>query len=424
MSTPDFEVIVVGAGPAGAMLTKELAKRRISVLCIEKEAEVGYPNKSTAGTPVETFELFDIPTELSYSAISGLRLYGPSEYYEVDFDSVFGRIMKFREVKQYLIKEAIKLGASIMVGTEAIDFLNQPGKNPVVKIKGFNGQRSLTANVVVDATGPESLFAFKLGLMPANKSSVKGSYSIDYFLKPGVGGAFEYFMDNAKPEKAKNGFFLDIFMGSKYSPGGYSWIFPTGDHQVKAGVCKMDPSYKMPGEKSQIDYFQKLWDENPQIQNAQPFELHMCPYRHWVIGGLKSATLDNFIAIGDAATRFQPVFGEGIRASFYSARFAAEAIERATKKKDFSKKSLELHDKLWIKKWGKSWDHSTLIYSVLYHSNDKQIDQFIGSLRKLDFGALWNLYLGKATIKDYMSMIRHLPDFMDKDTLWKIVKSH
>ena len=33
----DFEVIVVGAGPAGAMITKELAKRKISVVCIEKE---------------------------------------------------------------------------------------------------------------------------------------------------------------------------------------------------------------------------------------------------------------------------------------------------------------------------------------------------------------------------------------------------
>lgn len=36
----DFEVIVVGAGSAGAMISKELARRKISVLCIEVRGPV------------------------------------------------------------------------------------------------------------------------------------------------------------------------------------------------------------------------------------------------------------------------------------------------------------------------------------------------------------------------------------------------
>ncbi len=419
---PDFEVIVVGAGPAGAMLTKELAKRKISVLCIEREIEAGHPNKSTAGTPLDTFEIFDIPKSLAYEGISGLRLFGPTESYIAEFDSAFGRLLKFREVKQYLIKEAIGYGASIMLGTEVTDILKENGKIAGVSYKGFEGEGSLRANVVVDATGPEALLAVKLGLMPTQKLD-EDAQSLDYFSKPGVGGAFEYFMGNAKPDKAKQGFFLDLFFGSQYAPGGYSWIFPTSDHEVKTGVCKMDPTFKVKGEKSQKQYFDKLMAENSQLKGAQPFEVHLCPYRHWVIGGLKSATLDNFMAIGDAATKFQPVFGEGVRASFYSAHFAAEAIEEARKKNDYSKKVLELHDKLWDKKWGRNWDLSKIIFKALYHSSDAQLDELIRALRKIDFETLWNIYMGKSSKKDYLSLVKHLPGLISDGSAWKILKS-
>ena len=328
----DFEVVVVGAGPAGAMLTKELAKRKFSVLCIEKEIEAGHPNKSTAGTPIDTFETFEIPKELSYEDITGLRIFGPNESYVQEFHEPYGRLFKFRELKQHLVKEAITYGAHTMVGTEVTEILKANGKPVGVSYKGFEGVGSVRANVIVDATGPEALLTAKLGLIPTSPAQLKDdTQSLEYFSKPGVGGAFEYFMGNAKPDKGERGFYLDLFLGSELAPGGYSWIFPTSDHEVKAGVCKMDPTFSVPNEKSQKDYFQKLWDENHQIKDAQPFEVHLCPYRHWVIGGLKSATLDNFISIGDAATKFQPVFGEGVRAAFYSAHYAADAIEKARK---------------------------------------------------------------------------------------------
>ena len=418
----DFEVIVVGAGPAGTMLTKELAKRKFSVLCIEKEIEAGLPNKSTAGTPLDTFEIFDLPIELGYDEISGLRIFGPTESWIQEYDRPYARLFKFRELKQHLIREAISYGAHAMVATEVTGTIIEQGKLTGVKYKGFEGAGEMRANVIVDATGPESVLASELGLMPRYEVN-EDAESLDYFSKPGVGGAFEYFMANAKPDRGQHGFYLDLFMGSEWAPGGYSWIFPTSDHEVKAGVCKMDPTYTVPDETSQKKYFEKLWHENPQIRNAQPFEVHLCPYRHWVIGGLKSATLDNFMAIGDAATKFQPVFGEGIRASFYTAHFAADALEEARKKNDYSKRGLELQDKLWDKKWGSQWNLSAIIYKVLYHSSDEQIDNFIRGLRKLEFSTLWNLYLGKGSTKDNLTFVRHLADFVDKETVQKVLKS-
>lgn len=418
----DFEVIVVGAGPAGAMITKELAKRKISVACIEREIEAGYPSKSTAGTPLDTFEVFDIPENLGYEGVSGLRVFGPSQSYVHESPTVFGRLFQFRELKQHLIKEAIRLGAAVMLGTTVTDILQEDGKIVGISYEGFEGKGTIRANVIVDATGPEAIFAAKLGLMPKHELH-ENPRSLDYFTKPGVGGGFEYFMENVKPDKGQNGFFLDLFLGTEYTPGGYSWIFPTSDHEAKAGACKMNPDFTVQNEKSQKEYFQKLWNENPQLKDAQPFEVHMCPYRHWIIGGLKTATLDNFIAIGDAATKFQPVFGEGVRASFYSAHFAADAIEEATKKKDYSQKVLGLYDKLWDEKWGRNWELSTMAYKILYSSTDAELDTLIKALPKLNFESLWNLYLGKGSIKDKIAVGAQLTGVLNTNTLSMLIKA-
>ncbi len=422
MQSVDFEVIVVGAGPAGAMLTKELAKRKISVICIEREVEAGYPSKSTAGTPLDTFKIFNLPEDLGYEGLSGFRLYGPTESYVADFGRPFAKLFKFRELKQHLIKEAISLGAHTMFGVNVTGAIKKNGRISGVNYSGFEGDGAITANVVVDATGPEALLAFDLGLMPKSIEK-EDSSSLSYFSKPKVGGAFEYFLANANPDRGKAGFFIDIFLGAKYTPGGYSWIFATGENEVKAGACKMNPTFTVPNEKSQKEYFQDLWNANHQIKDAQPFEVHLCPYRHWVIGGLKSATLDNFMAIGDAATKFQPVFGEGVRAAFYSAHFAADALEEAVKKKDYSKKMLELQDKLWKEKWGRNWDVSKIIFQILYHSSDEEIDKFIKGLSKLDLDTLWNFYLGNANRKDYITFFKSLAGLVDKATVWKLIKS-
>lgn len=272
----DFEVIVVGAGPAGAMLTKELAERNFAVACIEREREIGYTNKSTAATPLDTFETFDIPRNLGFDDLGGFRFQGPTELCIKEFGGTIGRVLMFREVKQYLVKEAIRAGATVVLGATVIDIQKESGRISGIKYRGITGEDVLTTDVVVDASGPEAVLATKLGLWEKRPEQ--------------LGVAFEYFLENAKPDRGAYGFYLDFFMGSRYAPGGYAWIFATKDHQVKAGICKLNPNFKISNEKSQVEYLHELWHENPQIKGAQPFEIHECA--HYITGGVEHATLE------------------------------------------------------------------------------------------------------------------------------------
>lgn len=403
----DVEVIVVGAGPAGAAITLELAKRKFRVLCIEREFEVGYPNKSTAATPLETFEVFELPEKLGFGGICGFRMFGPSTSYTGETDQVIGRVLRFREVKQYLFREAIRLGAQTMLGTEVTGAIREGEKVVGVSYRGHEGKGEVRANVVVDCTGPAATLAVELGLWKKRPQE--------------LGVALEYFLEGAKPDAGNMGFFLDFYIGNTVAPGGYAWIFGTAKDQVKAGICKLHPPFTAPNEKSQRDYFYDLWRTNSQIQGAFPFEIHRCA--HYVTGGVWDCARDGFLAIGDAVNKVNPIFGEGVRPSFWSARFGADAIEEARKTGDFTKKRLSLFDTLWEKKWGTYLRFSKIFFQLLYTTHDKTLDDLVRALQKLDVEVWLRLYLGTATREDYMAFFSVAPQVLDRTVISAFLKS-
>lgn len=404
---PDYEVIVVGAGPAGAMITKELVQRNFAVLCVEKEVEVGYTNKSTASTPLDTFETFEIPRELAFEDLKGARIFGPTKDCVIELEGTVGRVLRFRELKQYLIREAIKNGAHVVLGAEVKSAIVKKGQILGIKYHGRDGTIEVTANVVVDASGPQGILSTSFGLWKKKPKQ--------------IGLAFEYFMEGVKPVVAKSGgYYMDFFMGSARAPGGYGWIFPTGPTEAKAGMCKLLATHKVPNELSQREYFNKIWHEDPQLTNAQPFELHECA--HYITDPVDHSVLDNFVAVGDAVNKVHPLFGEGIRASFYSARYAAMAIEEARKLNDYSAPILGLYDKMWKKKWNKNWRFARHAQKSLYSANDRALDLLIEKLGKMNPEVLFRLYLGQATPKDYLVMARSIPSMVDRKTIGSILR--
>lgn len=404
---PDFEVIVVGAGPAGAMMTYELARRKFAVICLEKESEVGYPNKSTAATPSQTFTDFELPHDLGFCDVYGMRIFGPTQTFMAEFDQPVGKVFKFRELKQYLIQEAINTGAQMRLKTEVVDFIRKDGDISGIKYKSDDGEGEIYADVVVDASGPQTLLAPNAGLWQKNPDQ--------------LGVAYEYFLEKCHPDKIQTGFYLDIILGSEWAPGGYAWIFPTSATQVKAGICKLNPAFKVPNELTQRDYFHKLLKTNPQIKGSQAFEIHECA--HYITGGVAVSVADHFLAIGDAVNKVNPLFGEGVRSALYSARFAAEALTQARRHKEYSKKHLGLYDELWKKKWGTNWMFAKILFNLMYQASDPQLDELVKALQKFTAQTLYNLYVGKARSVDYLNLVKQVPQAANYKTVGMLLKS-
>ncbi len=57
----EFAVVVIGAGPAGGQCARRLAQQGIRVLLVEQHSDFSQNNYSSAASPLETMELFDLP---------------------------------------------------------------------------------------------------------------------------------------------------------------------------------------------------------------------------------------------------------------------------------------------------------------------------------------------------------------------------
>lgn len=393
MSKPDkekYDAIIIGAGPAGGSCARELAKMGHSVLIIDRSAEIGEPNYSTAGTHPETIKEFNLPKELIFTSWNNLQFRGPNgKFVNIKYDKIIGYSIKFRELKQFLTKEAINNQATTHIQTTAVDLIkDERGKIIGVKTQGIEGDKNYFANVVVDATGVEGKFATQLGLRKtANLDSAIG---------------FEQLMTNINlPDNGKT---VYIGLGSQEAPGGYTWIFPTSEKEAKVGIAWFPEYNKKYNEKLDIkEYFQKFLKSYPGFEKAEEIENH-CHGAVIIKDGksLKNYSMDNFICIGCAAAQINPLAGEGIRHFLRSGRMAAQVISEAIKNQDFSQNQLSKYDKLWKDYAEEKWKLCAYLHQFIYFASDQNINKFLETSREIDKEKILKIiwFYDKKAIKD------------------------
>ncbi len=377
----NYDVIVCGAGPAGGSCARELSKKGLKVLLLEKSLEIGEPNFSTAGTPPETIKDFDLPKEIIFSDWNSLLISGPTERTEFTFDNKIGYTMRFRELKQFLVKDAIKNGAETRVNANVTKAIIKDDKIVGVDFNGVYGREEAYAKIIVDSTGARSFLASQLGL---RKNMIEG-YS----------PAVEYYMTNLDLERDSKR--IDIYIGSKFK-GGYAWIFPTGKNEAKVGLGWI-ASLHSQEKKNIIHELNDFIKENNQLKNGNFIELHS----HFLFAnpGLKKHTMNGFIAIGDAATQVNPLAGEGIRHCLWSGRIASDVIDKTLKNKG----KLSDYDNGWKKYTKNKWPLCLRISKYLGSLDDKSLDLFLSKLKKVDKEDVLNMlfhykfYLGLKYIK-------------------------
>lgn len=347
-----FDVIIVGAGPAGAECARELSKKGRKVLIIEKSPGIGRPDFSSGGTPKETFEDFDLPLDLGRGSWSKILVAAYNDSKTLDYQKIRGYVFDFNKLKKFLVGEAIRNGAEVLVGTSAEEPVMKDDFTIGVRYKGAFGEGIAMGKVIVDASGPAGVLASKIGL----RKAVPCSASI----------GIELIVENA-PEEFKD--ILAFYFSDYYVPHGYGWIFPFGQNSLKVGVA----IYKAKehgineaeyGTRDMMKVLKNFIAKFPQLKNTQPMDLH--GGNIYINGGIKKHSKNGFLAIGDAAMQINPLAGEGIRPALHSGRMAADVIDKALSQNDFSEDVLKEYDKNWQKYIGPKWRRSFLISEKLY----------------------------------------------------------
>ena len=294
----NHDVIVVGAGPAGATLAYELAERGIRVLLLEKEKLPRY--KCCAGGVTSKtarlldFDISEIVEDVIYEVSFTFNL--GSSYLGQYSQPLIYTVM--RDVLDYfLVKKAQQAGAMLMDGQKVTQI--QVGDD---RIQISSADNMFCSRLVVGADGAYSVVARELG-MKRNMEYVTGIDS-------------EIVVSEEELAKWKSRAQMELGC----VPGGYAWVFPkhghlsigVGGHTSKVGHLKQHHQR----------FLNSLNIGNYTITRSSSHLIPTCTK-----GGL--VWQDKALLLGDAAGLADPLTGEGIYYAILSAQLAAPVIENS-----------------------------------------------------------------------------------------------
>jgi len=292
------DVIVVGAGPAGATLAYELAKKGIGVLVLEKEklprykcCAGGVTSKAAKLLDYDISEVVeDVIYELSFTFNMG------NSYLGQHSQPLIYTVM--RDVfDHFLVKKAQQLGAVVRDGQKVTQI--QVSADCVDISTADNTFRS---RLVVGADGAYSIVARELSM----------GGNIEYL----VGIESEIVVPEEELVKWKSRVHIDLGC----IPGGYAWVFPKRNHLSIGAGCLVSKARAL--NRCRQKFLNSLSIGSYTITTSSSHLIPTCTTGRLV-------WQDRVLLLGDAAGLVDPLTGEGIHNAIQSAQLAAPVIENS-----------------------------------------------------------------------------------------------
>ena len=289
-----YDVLVVGAGPAGSSTAIHLARAGARVLLVDRAR---FPRDKPCGGGLTGRALKRIPVDPSPVVERDvdrfeLRLRYGSRFTR-DHDRPLIRMTQRRRLDAFLAEHAAAAGAELRDGTRIDSFeLDETG------VTARAGRNAVRAGALVGADGANGIVARALG--------------IDGEIVRGV--ALE---GNVPLDALRGDLERTAVIELAVLPGGYGWVFPKGDH-ANLGVG----GWGSEGPRLR-DHLARLAREHGVDAGAvTDVRGHRLPMRRLGTPAARGRAL----LVGDAAGLVDPLSGDGMYEAFTSARLAAEAI--------------------------------------------------------------------------------------------------
>lgn len=323
-----YDVIIIGAGPAGTCAAKKLAEAGYSVVVYEKRNEIGAPKRCGEGLDTKAEELVGkIPAKCIAQKIKGARVYAPNGKYLEAVVEKGGYVLERKVFDKWLAAQATNAGAKIQAGTNIKKLIVENGYVKGIKGEFLGNQFEAKAQIVIFAGGSDSSLPKQAGINTTCNPKL-------------IDTCLQYEMAGVK----SNPNFIHIYLGNEIAPRGYAWCFPKGNHTANVGVGVV------PGKDTPRYYLDKFVERNEELVKASIIEVNAGGVP---VGGLlKDMATNGFIVCGEAAHHVNPIHGGGIKEAIVSGQIAADIAIKALKKNDYSKKVLSEFNDIWWKQRG------------------------------------------------------------------------
>lgn len=348
----EYDLMVIGAGPAGATAAAEAASSGLKVLLIEKES---LPRHKTCGGGMpmvvqncikDLAPFAFIESDVKYMRLTKdfkdphLKNINPPGY-EKDISIWMVQRAVFDNA---LAERAVKLGAVLKDNMQVKDIFKEEDYI-VVKCDSFSAK----AKHLIGADGANGIVGRKFSL----RKDAPKAIAIEI--------EFPYSWREDKPNLQKDYLHLDVGCIN----GGYAWIFPKEDHlNIGAGLFNLSTLSKTERKEIPTKLKKAIYDylEMFDIEyDESTFNYFAHPLPIWN-GKEDLNTKDGRVLLaGDAAGLISPMFGDGIYHAITSGKLAVKTIVE-NKTKDYTK--------VIYKEIGNNFDSSSMLAKAFYKYTD------------------------------------------------------
>ena len=389
MRVLDYDVVVVGAGPAGSMTARSAAENGVSVLLLEEHPQVGVPVHCAEGLSangLRTSGLSPSPEVVSQE-IKAVRVYAPNRrYLEVSSSERTGYAINRDIFDRRLAERAVESGAELMLETRAIRVIKDGGRVTGVLAEQRGEPLEIRARVVVGADGFTSV---------VRKTSGLGWWY------PDVCACAQFRLGGLKLEEPE---VEEFYFGSNFAPGGYAWIFPKSREVANVGL-----GVRMIHKKPAIEYLKDFVKADPRFREAKPILVSggVTP----VSGLVDPMTGEGVMLVGDAAGQLIPVTGSGVHAGMAAGKIAGEVAAKAVQKGDVSRRALTEYERRYSSEWGERIRRSRKAVEMLDRFSDEDLNDFAEIITQRDVLDIANgqntaSVLGRLVLKAPLKIMR------------------
>jgi len=347
-----FDVVVVGAGPAGSLAARTAAENGIHVLLLEEHPKVGLPVFCAEGLSLKGIEDAGLEPKppIVCQEILKARVYAPDKNYVDLISSGWkGYTLNRDAFDSALAEKAVMAGVELRTSTKVTDVIREGDEIVGVRALDDDGSLEVKSKVVIGADGHASIVRIRSGFLR-------------WF--PDVTPCAQFRLGGLELENPE---INECYLGRKIAPGGYAWVFPKSSEIANVGV-----GVRRYNDGPPIDYLRKFVDSDPRFRDAEILLVNggLCP-----TSGTIDRIVDNGVMlVGDAAGQLIPLTGAGIHLAVMAGKMAGEVAAEAVEEGDASAEKLQRYVHRFDDIWGKPITDSRKIVEMLDKFEDADLN--------------------------------------------------